>query len=372
MKITDIETYLVYADRTKTASNPRGRIWLFVEVHTDEGIHGVGEGGGWSYITEKAIKELKPFLIGENPCNTERIWYKLSSALVGWGHYPTGALQGGILSAIDIALWDIKGKISGRPVYDLLGGKFRERIQVYGHASTPERAKELIDGGYKAFKCGIDDGNVETIKRLRDTVGYNVKIGLHAHGNFTPREAIQLGKKCERYEPMFFEEPVPPENTDDLAKVAQAISIPIATGERFFNKWCFTQLLSRGIVDIVQPEILCLGGITEEKKLAAMAESHYVYVAPHDGSSGPIQEMANIHLCASIPNFFMLEHIAEDVPWRHKVVKGSPMEKNGYINVPDRPGLGIELDKEEISRHPVPSHEDMTYRSTTSYAGINI
>lgn len=103
-----------------------------------------------------------------------------------------------------------------------------------------------------------------------------------------------------------------------------------------------------------------------------MAESHYVYVAPHDGSSGPIQEMANIHLCASIPNFFMLEHIAEDVPWRHKVVKGSPIEKNGYIDVPDRPGLGIELDKEEISRYPIPSHEDMTYRSTTSYAGINI
>jgi len=372
MKVTGLDTYLVYAAPTRASSNPRSRIWLFVEVHTDEGITGIGEGGGWSFIAEKALQELKPFLIGEDPFNTEKLWYRLSSAQMGWGHFPTGALQGGVLAAVDIALWDIKGKALGKPVYALLGGQFRDRIQVYGHADTPERAQELIERGYTAFKCSMDAGDVNVIKGLRDAVGYDVRIGLHAHGNFTPSEAIQVAKRCERYEPMFFEEPVPSENVDDLAKVAAATSIPIATGERLFNKWCFTPLLSCGIVDIVQPEVLCLGGITEEKKLAAMAESHYVSVAPHDGSSGPVQEMANLHLCASIPNFFLLEHSADDVPWRHKVVTGASLEKDGYIQVPDRPGLGIELNREEIARHPVPSHEEMTYTARNMHAGLNL
>ena len=361
MKITDIKTYLVNANATNTSANPRGRLWLFVKIYTDEGITGVGEGGSWSWLTEKAVQEYKPFLIGEDPFDIERLWYKLHLAMYeGAGFYQMGTLQGGVLSGIDIALWDIKGKALGRPVYDLLGGKFRNRIEVYGHASTPETAQKLIERGYKAFKCRP---SVKVIKELRETVGYDVGIGLHGHCEFTPREAIHIGRMSERYEPMFFEEPVPCENTDDLAKVASALDIPIATGERIYSKWGFTELLNKKIVDIVQPEILCLGGITEEKKLAILAESNHVLVAPHDGSSGPIQEVANLHLLASIPNFFMLEHRATDVPWRNEVVKGLPIERNGYIDVPDKPGLGIELDEEEIAKHPVPEHEEMTYRA---------
>lgn len=368
-----MDTYLVYAATGKVSGNPRSRVWLFVEVSTDDGITGVGEGGGWSFITEKALQELKPFLIGDDPFNSERIWYKLTSAQIGWGHYPTGALQGGVLTAVDLALWDIKGKALGKPVHALLGGTFRERIQVYGHASTPERAQQLVERGYKAFKCEVNSPrDAEKVGKLRDAVGYDVKIGLHAHCQFTPSEAIQVGKACERFQPMFFEEPVPYENVDDLAKVAAAVDIPIAAGERLFSKWCFTPFLSRKIIDIAQPEILNLGGITEEKKLAAMAESHYATLAPHDGSSGPIQEMANLHLCASIPNFFLLEHNADDVPWRYMVVEGASLEKGGYIEVPERPGLGVELNKQEIARHPVPSHAEMTYEPSLWYAGLNM
>jgi len=286
--------------------------------------------------------------------------------MTGFGHYPLGRLQGGVLSGIDIALWDIKGKALGRPVYDLLGGKFRDRIEVYGHANTPEAAQKLIDRGYKGFKC---QPSVKVIKELREAVGYDVGIGLHGHCEFTPNEAIRIANRSERYEPMFFEEPVPYENCDDLAKVALATDIPIATGEEVYSKWGFTELLSRKIVDIVQPEMLNIGGITEEKKLAIMAESSHVMVAPHDGSSGPIQEVANLHLIASIPNFFMMEHNANDVPWRNEVVNGMPIEKDGYIDVPNKPGLGIELNEEQIVKHPVPEHEKMTYKGAMEKGG---
>ena len=361
MKIIDVNTYLVSAnpEKLERADRPRGTNWLFVKVYTDEGINGVGEGGGWPEVTVTAIQELKHFLIGEDPFEAENLWMKLYSVL--HGHGVTGAVRGGALSAIDDALWDIKGKALKVPVYELLGGKCRDRIRVYGHASTPEKAQSLIDQGYTAFKCAP---SVEVIKKLRDSVGYKVEIGLHGHGEFTPGKAISIGRLAEKYEPAFFEEPVPAENLNALVKVSRKVDIPIATGERFFNKWGFTELFDRNVVDIVQPEITRLGGITEEKKLASMAEAHYVPVAPHDGSSGPIAEMANIHVLASIPNFIFLEHppVADKVPWITKVVKGLVPEKEGYIEVPTQPGLGIDINEEEILMHPPPKVDDLTYR----------
>ena len=268
MKITDIKTYLVNAneDNTLSASRPRGRNWLFVKVFTDEGVTGVGEGGGWPFLVEKAIQEMKHFLIGENPFAIERLWLKLYDIL--HGHGVTGAVRGGVISAIDCALWDIKGKALGVPVWELLGGKLRDHIPVYGHASTPEAAEKLMDRGYKFFKCGP---KIETLKTLREAVGYEVEIGVHCHAEFTPAAAIQLGRGCEPYRPMFLEDPVVPENVEAFAKVAEKIAIPLATGERFASKWTFSELLARNLVDIVQPETTRLGGITELKKLAAMA-----------------------------------------------------------------------------------------------------
>jgi galactonate dehydratase len=368
MKITEIKTYLVNADagpygdraRKGRTSRPRGRNWLFVKVYTDDGVTGVGEGGGWPVVVEKAIHELAYFLIGENPFAIERLWHKLYDLL--HGHGVTGAVRGGAISAIDMALWDIKGKALGVPVYELLGGKMRDRIPVYGHASTPEAAEDLMARGYGAFKCGP---SAETLKTLREAVGYEVEIGVHCHAEFAPSAAIQLGRAIEPYRPLFLEDPVLPENVEAFAKVADKVAVPLATGERFATKWAFSELLARNLLDIVQPETTRLGGITELKKLAAMAEAQAVKVAPHDGSVGPIVEMANVHVLASIPNCIYLEHMANDVPWRLDVAPGAVPEVNGYIAVPDAPGLGVDINEQMIAAHPIRSVDAYTYAHRT-------
>jgi galactonate dehydratase len=360
MKITDVKTYLVNANESDRTGRPRGRDWLFVKVFTDEGVTGVGEGGGWPVVVEKAIQELKYFLIGENPFEIERLWLRLYDIL--HGHGVTGAVRGGAVSAIDMALWDIKGKALGVPVYELLGGKVRDKIRVYGHASTPEEARQLMDRGYTAFKCAPSS---EVLKTLRETVGYEVEIGVHCHAEFTPAAAIQLGRACEPYRPIFLEDPVMPENVEAFAKVAEKVNIPLATGERFATKWAFTELLARNLVDIVQPETTRLGGITELKKLAAMAEAQAVTVAPHDGSVGPIVEMANVHVLATIPNCIFLEHKATDVPWRYDVAPGAVPEVEGFIRVPDAPGLGVDIDEAAAAEHPILAVDALAYDHRT-------
>ena len=363
MKITDVKTYVVNANAANTtvAERPRGRNWLFVKVLTDEGVTGVGEGGGWPYLVAKAIAELKPFLIGENPFEIERLWLRLYYIL--HGHGSTGSVRGGVISAIDCALWDIKGKALGVPVWELLGGKMRDAIPVYGHASTPEQGEKLMKRGYRFFKCGP---RAETLKTLREALGYDVEIGVHCHAEFTPAAAIQLGRMCEEYRPMFLEDPVNPENIEAFAKVAEKTAIPLATGERFAGKWAFTELLARNLVDIVQPETTRLGGITELKKLAAMAEAQSVTVAPHDGSVGPIIEMANVHVLASIPNCIFLEHKADDVPWRYDVAPGAIEEANGEIRIPTAPGLGCDVDEAIANAHPVAEIDTFQYRVKTA------
>ena len=356
MKITGVKTYLVSAQESERADRPRGRNWLFVKIFTDEGLTGVGEGGGWPFVVETAIRELSHFLVGENPFDIERLWLKLYDVL--HGHGVTGAVRGGAISAIDMALYDIKGKALGVPVYELLGGKVRDRIPVYGHARTPEAAIQLVERGYVAFKC---PPSVDALRDLRKAVGYTVEIGLHCHAEFTPAAAIRLAKESEPYRPWFLEDPVIPENVEAFAKVAGNTAVPLATGERFATKRAFSELLARNLVDIVQPETTRLGGITELKKLAAMAEAQMVKVAPHDGSVGPIVEMANVHVLASIPNCLMLEHRAEDVPWRLDVAPGAVPERDGFIAVPDAPGLGVDIDEDVATAHPIREVGDYEY-----------
>lgn len=357
MKITAVQTYLVNADEGTSAERPRGRNWLFVKVLTDAGISGVGEGGGWPVVVDKAIRELAYFLLGENPFEIERLWLKLYDVL--HGHGVTGAVRGGALSAIDMALWDIKGKALDVPVYELLGGKVRDSIPVYGHASTPDAARKLLDRGYTAFKCGP---GARTLETLRQALGDEPNIGVHCHAQFTPAAAVQLARACEPFRPMFLEDPVVPENVEALAKVVDKTAIPLATGERLATKWAFSELLARNLVDIVQPETTRLGGITELKKLGAMAEAQSVKVSPHDGSVGPIVEMANVHVLATLPNAFLLEHKVSDVPWRYEVAPGAVPEKDGAIRLPDGPGLGLDLDEAVARAHPLPLTDAYTYR----------
>jgi galactonate dehydratase len=360
MKIAEVRTFLVNADEGKRSERPRGRNWIFVKIATDTGITGVGEGGGWPELVEKGINEISHFLVGEDPFGTERLWLRIYDVL--HSHGLTGAVRGGVLSAIDMALWDIKGKALGVPVYELIGGKVWDRIPVYGHASTPEQAKKLVDRGFAAFKCAP---SAKVLAQLRETVGYDVEIGVHAHGEFSPSAAIALGKACERFAPSFYEEPTHPDDLESLSKVAAKVDIPIATGERLFSKWAFRDLLDRNVVDLIQPEITRVGGILEEKKVAIMAEARSVKVAPHDGSAGPIAEMANVHVMASIPNMRFLEHRAEDVAWRGTVAPGMIPDRDGYIKVPDLPGLGIDVDEAECARPPAKPVEAYEYRLRT-------
>jgi galactonate dehydratase len=357
MKIDSVKTFLVNADEGKCAERPRGRNWIFVKIATDTGITGVGEGGGWPEVVQKGIDEVAHFLIGENPFEIERLWLRVYDVL--HAHGLTGAVRGGVLSAIDMALWDIKGKALQVPVYELLGGKLWDRIPVYGHASTVAQADELLRRGFKAFKCAPHE---EVVATLREHVGPDVEIGVHGHGELSPPAAIALGLACEKYKPAFYEEPTSPDDLEAFVKVAQKVNIPMAMGERLFSKWNFRDWLDRNVVDLIQPEITRVGGILEQKKVAIMAEARSVKVAPHDGSAGPIAEMANVHLCASIPNLRFLEHRAHDVAWRGAVAPGMIPDEDGFIKVPDLPGLGIDVDEAECARHPAKRVDEYEYR----------
>lgn len=361
MKITEIKTYLVNANGGGGwGDRPRGRNWLFCKILTDAGIHGVGEGGGWPEVAQRGIEEVAPLLIGEDPSAIERLWLKVYDLL--HGHGLTGSVRGGVISALDMALWDIKGKALGAPVYELLGGKVREAIRIYAHASSVEGARKLVERGYTAFKCGPSP---KTLAALREVLGDAIEIGVHCHGEFSPAGALQLAEAIAPYQPAFLEEPTHPDDPDALEWLAGKTSVPLAAGERLFSKWAFRDLLQRRIVAIAQPEITRIGGITEGKKIATLAEAFLVKVAPHDGSAGPIAEMANLHVLASAPNCLYLEHLADDVPWRKEVAIGVIAEKEGYLPLPNLPGLGIDLDEEAITAHPPCAVGEIRYHFRT-------
>ena len=348
MRITDIRTFLVDAS---SSSAWGARNWLFVKVETDEGIAGVGEGSGWPRVVQTAVEDLKPLLIGQDPRRIEQIWQRLMMTMMG--HGMTGVGGAGAMSAIEMACWDILGKKLGVPVCDLLGGRIRERIWVYSHANMPERALELKAQGYTAIKTGNREQPVATVKALREAVGDEVDLCIDVHGPpwYTVPDAIRVGQQLEEYDLLFYEDPVPPENLDGLAQVAGSINVPLACGERYATIYGFRELIEREIADVIQPDTGRAGGLLQMKKLAAMAESHHIMVAPHDGSLGPVAEAAAVHLLATIPNFLILEHLSQDVLWRYEVATELPVV-DGHIEVPNKPGLGVEIDENAIAAHP--------------------
>ena len=354
MKITDIKTFLMMAGSpdSKESSSWSARNWCFVKVYTDEGIIGLGEGSGWPRVVETAINDLKPIIIGEDPMNIERIWQKMLVSTMGAGM--TGTPGSGSMNAIDMALWDIKGKALNTPVWNLLGGKVRERIRAYGHAGTPERALELKERGLTAVKTGGVHRTVEKVDGIRKAVGDQMDIMVDAHGPpwFTTKDAIIIGKALEPYKLLFYEDPVPPDNIEALQRVQDNVDIPIAAGERHSHIWGVRQLIEREIVDVVQPDTGRIGGISQMMKIAAMAEAHYITVAPHSGSLGPIAEYAAIHVLAAIPNALILERVHDDVPVRYEMTLPHIQTIDGHIEVPDRSGLGVDIDEDVVLAHP--------------------
>jgi galactonate dehydratase len=354
LKITDIKTFLMMAGAPESTGSTSwsARNWCFVKVYTDEGIVGIGEGSGWPRVVQTAIEDLKPVVVGEDPVNIERIWQKMLVSTMGAGM--TGTPGSGAMNAVDMALWDIKGKTLDTPVWNLLGGKVRDRVRAYGHADTPERALELRRQGLTAVKTGGVHRTVEKVEAIRKAVGDEMDIMVDAHGPpwFTTKDAIIVGKALEPYNLLFYEDPVPPDNVEALQRVQDNVNIPIAAGERHSHIWGVRQLIEREIVDVVQPDTGRIGGISQMMKIAAMAEAHYITVAPHSGSLGPIAEYAAIHVLAAIPNALILERVHDDVPVRYEVTIPHIETVDGYIEVPDRPGLGVDIDEDVALAHP--------------------
>ena len=350
MKITEIKTYLMHAGQP--GGGWANRNWLFVKIFTDEGLYGVGEGSGWPRVVETAIKDLTPLLIGEDPFHIEKLWQKMLLAMMG--HGMTGVVGSGAMTGIEMALWDIKGKALNTPVWNLLGGKIRDRIWAYPHAHSPDRALELVERGFTALKTGGVTDPLNKVKAIRAAVGPDIDLMVDVHGPpwLTTRDAIRLGQALEEYDLLFYEDPVAPEDIEAIARVAAHVNLPIAAGERHAHIYGVRQLIEREIIDVVQPDTGRAGGLMQLKKIAAMAEAHYITVAPHSGSLGPVAEIAGLHLLATLPNFLIMEHLEDDVPQRYQVIEPQPEIIAGQILVPDRPGLGVDIVEEAVAKYP--------------------
>lgn len=361
MKITDIKTFLMQAGSPPNsgawAANfdtiaTGWRNWLFVKVYTDEGITGIGECSGWPRVIETAVADLKSILIGEDPRHIERLWQKMQVAIMG--HGISGVVGAGAMTGIDMALWDIKGKALNTPVWNLLGGKLRDKVRIYAHASTPEVALQLKAEGVTAIKAGGLKDPVRMLEGLRAAIGDEMDLMVDLHGPpwLTTADAIALGRRLEPLGLMFMEDPVAPEQTDAYARIRDAVAIPLAAGERLATIWGLRPLIERDLVDVVQPDTGRAGGITQMKKIAAMAEAHGIMFAPHSGSLGPVAEYAALHLLAAIPNALMLERVEIDWAGRSEVITPVPRTVDGFITVPDAPGLGVDIDEAAVANYP--------------------
>ena len=359
MKITDVKTFLMQAGAPSDkawASDGGGhqttaRNWLFVKVFTDEGITGVGECSGWPRVIETAVNDLKSVVIREDPAHIEKLWQKMYVAMMG--HGMSGVVGAGAITGIDMALWDIKGKALGTPVWNLLGGKVRDRIRVYGHAGTADVALDLRERGFSAVKTGGVSNIVRKAHAIRQAVGKEVDVMVDLHGPpwMPVKDAIVVGRALEPLNLLFLEEPVAPEQVEQYRRIQDSVAIPLAAGERVATIFGWRRMIEQELVDVIQPDTGRGGGISQMRKLAAMAEGHGIMLAPHSGSLGPVAEFAALHLLAAIPNALMLERVEHDWPVRGDVVTPRLSQQDGFIRVPDTPGLGVEIDEAVIAAH---------------------
>jgi galactonate dehydratase len=370
MKITAVEP--VYVDR-----------YLFAKIHTDKGITGVGESGAWGFLeaSAAAMEKFGRYLVGKDPLRIEHHWQNMYRT----SHFRGAAIMGA-LSALDIALWDIAGKHFDASVYQLMGGKTRDKARIYYHVYGDTREK-LVQGIMDARDAGftavghltpfLDESKsvpyfkthaekigdaIEAVAAYREAAGDGVDLCIEIHRRLTPTEAITLAKGIEQFHPLFYEDPILPDNFDAMALVAHNVSIPIATGERIHSIHEFEMLLSRGAVQYIRPDVCLAGGLTHSKKIAAIAEAHYVEVVPHNPLS-PISTAACLQLAASIPNFAIQEYpIGEMEPPKSEIVTRPLRQENGFLIIPDGPGIGIELADDAQEKHPPIPHGEIGAR----------
>ena len=364
-KVVRIETIVVDA---------AWRNYLIVKITTDEGIVGWGDGTlGWKeFAVEALVQEFGDrYVIGMDPFRIEELWFKLYQI-----EHNLGPVMYSAMAGIETALWDIVGKICGQPVFNLVGGKMRDRIKAYANGwysaiddlgKVREQAQNVLEMGYRALKFdpfGAGGREISrsdlraadrTVEAVRDVVGDDVEILVECHGRFSVGTAMEVIKLMQRHTPLFCEEPIPASNLDAQAWVTQSassIGARVATGEHTYSRYGFNDLLIRHAAHVIQPDLVYSGGFMETKKITAMAEAHYVSVAPHN-CDGPGRLHASIHLCSNIPNFLILETFEHfDVPWRSEMTIGGAQFIDGYYIVPDTPGWGYEINEEIARAHP--------------------
>ena len=369
MKITDLRVFQTQGGHAN---------WTFVKLYTDSGLTGVGEASleRNDVVVVKALESLKDFLVGKDPFQIEYIWNALYKQTFKYGQLIILTA----LSGVEQALWDIKGKALGVPVYELLGGKLRDKVRAYANAwafqgvvtemtekDTPEslakNALKMVDKGFTAMKWdpfrhggqvipkSEEEFAIACVKAVREAVGPSVDLLIECHGRFNMISAIRMAQKLEPFDPFFYEEPIPPDNIDALAALQAAINLPIATGERLYTRWEFRPLLEKQAARIIQPDICNVGGIWELKKIAAMAEAYYVAVQPHN-SNGPVQTVASLHLDASIPNFVFQEFFYPYLDQYNEILTEPIKYQDGYLEIPTGPGLGTDIREEVIRKRP--------------------
>jgi galactonate dehydratase len=367
MKITGITPVVV---------NAQMRNWIFVKVETDEGLVGWGEASvEWKTRgVVGSIQDYTPFILGEDPTRIEHLY----QIMYRQPFFRAGVVGMSAVSGIELACWDIFGQAVGRPVYQLLGGRVRDRIRMYDHLGGGEmkslylddtaevmaaRARQSVDEGYNAVKVLVVPRTEPlegvkvlrhaetTMAAIREAVGPDVDVMVDLHARTTPDMAIQYGEVLAPYRPWFLEEPCPPENVEGMVKVARALKTPIATGERLVTRYQFRELFEKGACAVAQPDLCHCGGLWEARKIAALAETYYVSVAPHN-PLGPIATAAALHFGFATPNYLIQEAIRSDVPWRNDVLTEPLPIERGFAVPSKKPGLGLAIDEKEAAKHP--------------------
>jgi galactonate dehydratase len=381
MKITNVKTYVV----ENPPPHRGGPYWVFLKLTSDHGIEGFGEAYCVPFhphtVAQMITDVCERSVIGSDPFKIERLWRILYSS--GYSQHPDLSLMG-VISAIEMACWDIIGKELNQPIYNLLGGQVHEKLRTYTYLypqdpkeGTPElhkapemaaqRAADYVKQGFTAVKIdpirpysAFDPrqlsleamANAErVVEKIREAVGNKCDILIGTHGQMTTSGAIRLARRLEKFDPLWFEEPVPPENVDELGQVARSTRIPIATGERLTTKYEFSEILAKHAASILQMALGRVGGILEAKKIAGMAEAHYAQIAPHL-YCGPIEGAANIQIDTCSPNFLIQESIETWGGFHSQILKEPILWEDGFVIPPTKPGLGVELNEKVAATHP--------------------